>query len=192
MRLFGPVSVVLALVAVAVAAAPAPDAGASGSKVLTVADVGQQPGDLDLIALSVQRVSSPVVSMRVVFSGVTASLRRADLGRRLGTTEMGLFRADLRAPARHPVSGIAVLADDASLRVSLKLGSKPELNVRAKPGKTGQTKPGYSGMTLNFTTRAGRFVLAPQRGCTRSVARFDATLQDGSHIKRTTWVGCAR
>lgn len=105
---------------------------------------------------------------------------------------MGLFRSDLRAPKTHAKSGIAVLTDNRDMRVSLKLGSKPELRIRAnRPGATAEVKPGYSGVDLAFTTSAGRLVLAPKPGCKRSGARYDATLQDGSHVTKTTWTGCA-
>lgn len=187
-----------ALVAVAGIPAPQADArprsatpAASRQKVLAVVDLGTRRSHQDLISLSMQRIASPAESVRAVFFGATASLRRQDAGRRLGGGEMGLFSADLRAPKKHPKSGIAVLIDDDNMRVSLKLGANPELNMRVvRPGATAQVKPGYSGIDLAFTTNVGRLVLAPKPGCKRYGARFDATLRDGSHITKTTWIGC--
>lgn len=105
---------------------------------------------------------------------------------------MGLVTSDLRAPKKHPKSGIAVLIDDDNMRVSLRLGANPELNIRrSRPGATGEPHGYSSGVEVVFTTNAGRLVLAPKPGCKRSGARIHATLRDGSHITKTTWTGCA-
>lgn len=64
---------------------------ASPQKVLAVADLGTRPSATDFITFSLQRSPSPVVSLRLVFFGATASLRRQDAGRRLGGAEMGLL-----------------------------------------------------------------------------------------------------